>query len=178
MIWIIFLAFVLIIFPIYLKFDLHVENKPVIYYQFSLYGLINFFYGRVKFNKNKLEIYGNLIKNKVLRYKDIINFRSKIKPLKDYHLISFSSMIELGDSDNILKPLSCLFVLDNVSNIIKPIVWKNKPYLIINNQLNIYQDKNLFNVYIKSACMLNILMIILSIFKILMEKVFNGFRKK
>lgn len=178
MIWIIFIILLLIIFPIYIEINLHLESEKNIYYQFSLYSLLPLFFGKVTFDNSEIILYGNLIKIKKIKYKQLFNFKNKIKPLQDYHLIHFNTLIEFGNNDNPLMPISVAFILQNVFNVSKSILTANKPYFILNNQYNIYSDRNLFNFYVNTGCIFNLLMLILSVIKILMEKIINEFRKK
>lgn len=173
------IIFFILIFPILLNINLifSAKNKKI-YFCVSLFGLIKIFGGYIKLVREGIALHYSENKAIIIPYKNIIGIRKKVKPIKDYHFISINSLIEL-DTESFIENkviLSYLYVTHNelVCNILSEV----KPYLRLKNNVCLYTQKDLFNIYLKSYTIFNILMILLSIIKISLEKIIYAFSRK
>jgi hypothetical protein len=106
----------------------------------------------------------------------LVGARKKIKPLKDYHIISFYSILELRlnpQSFTGLFPIIYVCHNDIFTKIIKNI----KPYVKLDNRLFLYKMKKDLELFIETKTIFNLLMIVLSLIKILTEKIIYAFNK-
>jgi hypothetical protein len=115
---------------------------------------------------------------KILPYKNLLGLNSKIKPLKDYHIINLYFEIDLGSKNNTLCSISTAFMINYVYTFINRYFSYKKPYAKYNAKINVYEYKNIFNVFADILILFNLLMILLSVIKILVEKIIYEFRNK
>lgn len=114
----------------------------------------------------------------IVPYKSFLGIKSRIKPLKDYHFIKLKYNIDLGMKENLIDSVSIAFVLNYVYTMINFFTIQKKPYVNLNQSINVFEDKNIFNVTIDLLVIFNLLMIVLSLIKILVEKIIYEFRNK
>ncbi len=170
--------FTLVIFPIFLNIKI-VYNKEFnkIFYLLEIFGFIKILsgYGQLLFNKFVLHISDT--KAILFEFVDLDGIKKSFKPFMDYHIVSLNTLTELGNENNDLTSLSSAFILNYFTSIIEWGIFNKKPYLNISNNFNVYCGQSKFAFYAKGLIIFNLLMIIISIFKILLEKVIYEFRK-
>lgn len=169
--------FVILVFPIFtnirVKFD---KIKPNLYYKISFFGIISIINGYAQVLNNEIIFHLTKKKAVIVKGSDIFSIRKKFKPLQDYHLIKLNCTINLGFENNALLAMSLIHVYNYFFNLISWYFYHNKPYLSINNEFNFYEQKDVFSFRIKGVILFNLLMILISIFKILMEKIIYAIR--
>lgn len=169
--------FVILIFPIFtfvkVKFD---KNTPKLYYKISFFGIINVINGYAQVLNDEIIFHLTKKKAVIVKSSDIFSMRKKFKPLQDYHLIKLDCAINLGFENNALLALSITHVYNYFVNFITWFFYHKKPYLSIKNEFNFYEQKDVFSFRIKGLILFNLLMILISIFKILMEKIIYAIR--
>lgn len=108
----------------------------------------------------------------IIPYKNILGMRKKIKPIQDYHIIKLNLEINYSNYENNFNAIIISNIFQIINNNVLRILCYNKPYLNINNTINIYEneEKNLFYIKCSFTIIFNILMLLISIIKILMEK--------
>lgn len=165
------LVSIFIIFPLFLNIYVYFSiNEKKLYISINLYKIIKIFGGYCELIKEGIVIH--LTKNKaiIIPISTIFKLKNKVKPLKDYHIIKWNSKIELGRENKVLSSISIAFIINYIYNFIEWVMLNRKPYVKIENKINIYESQNTFKLYFSCAVVLNMLMIILSIIKILVEK--------
>ena len=146
-------------------------------YKIKLFRYITILFGNIEIIDVGVAIHVNNIKAFILYYKDIFSMRKKFKPLKDYHLYRLNSIINIGYSKNYDLVSSFSIMYNSIANCCGFVVNMIKPYLKIKNDINIYEDKDIFSIKVNFIILFNLLMILLSLVKILLEK-FNYAIKK
>ena len=166
-----------LIFPIFLNLDIYYrEDVKKLFFSVSLFNLFRIIGGYITLSNDGFFIH--LSKNKAffVPYINLVGARKKIKPLKDYHIISFYSILELRlnpQSFTGLFPIIYVWHNDISSKIIKNI----KPYVKLDNRLFLYKMKKDLELFIETKTIFNLLMIVLSLIKILTEKIIYAFNK-
>lgn len=164
------IAYFLLIFPIFVTGNLSInKNKREISYYIKIFGVIKVLYGYFQLDKEGLIIHLSKTKAILLRYDSLLSLKKKFKPLKDYHLLKFNSTLDLGtNEDNLFLEFIGFY------NFINQILGDNlkiiKPYFELNNEINIYENSNELNFRCSADLVFNLLMVIISVIKIIVEK--------
>ena len=170
---------IILFFPLFLSINGFIsKDLKKIYFSICLFGFIKILSGYAQFLSDGVAFHLTRKKAYIYFYKKIFDLKNSVKPLKDYHIIKFYSVLEIGSLNGLFLPLSAGIALNYVNNIILWLFDNKKPYVKINNYIDIYENKDIFNLYLKASLVLNLLMIILSIIKICVEKIVNGIRKR
>lgn len=178
MLYVILIIYIVLIFPIFinvkLKFD---KDKKKVFFKIKLFNIVRVINGYIENKKDGFFIHLTKKKAILFEYERLFDFRKKVRPLKDYHIISFNSQVLIGSNDNLLKNIEIAFIFNYLVNNIQWFFYHKKPYLYINNSIKIYDDK-VFIIKISVKFVLNLLMIFISLIKILMEKMFYAITRK
>lgn len=169
---------VILIFPIFLNFDFVIKNDlKRLWFGFHLYGIIKIFGGYAERINGGFAIH--LSKNKaiILNYSEIFGAQKKIKPLKDYHFIRFYSLLEIGSETDEEKAFAAAFITSYFGETAGRYLGIEKPYLKIQNDVNLFMREDVFNFYFSGTVVFNLLMICLSIIKICTGKIVYAFGK-
>ncbi len=168
----IFLISLFLIFPLFLNGSLYYANEyKKVFFNIRLFGVVKIIGGYGEFIKDGIAFH--LTKNKAIIFTtaSVTGMKKKMKPLKDYHFLKIRSVIELGGDNSLEQILGFSFLINYIDLILKWYLNNIKPYLVYDNKINIYEDKNVFKVYFDSTIVLNLLMVLISIIKILVEKI-------
>jgi len=104
--------------------------------------------------------------------------RKKFKPLKDYHFIKFNSILELGGKNDLINAISAGFIHNYIFNYLEWFFYHKKPYVDLKYKTIIIKDTNKLNYYCNLTVIFNLLMVVISLIKILMEKIIYAIRNK
>lgn len=173
------IVFILLIFPIFINLKLaFILQDKKLYFNIKLYGLINILNGYIEKIDEGLAIH--LTKNKaiIVPYKKLLNVKGSVKPLMDYHFYNVTLDVTLGNENSILTPTTISFISSYIINQITWYLYHKKPYVKINKNFTVIEEKNICDVRFSTLILFNLLMIILSIIKIVVEKIINGIRKQ
>ncbi len=172
------LIYVILIFPLFLNIRLafNYHHKKV-YFCLNIFGFIKIISGYVQLSKNYLLIHISDTKAIIFELIDFDGFKKSFKPFMDYHFTILTTKTEVGSKENLITPISIVFVSNYIESIIKWFLTNKKPYIKFNNYFNVYENTNKFNIFAKNLITFNILMILLSVIKILWEKMIYEFRK-
>ena len=110
--------------------------------------------------------------------KNLLGIGKSVKPLKDYHFIRFYTTFDIGSEDGLFEPLVFGFIINYIHRITHWFFYNHKPYIMLNNNINIFENTKKFNITTDVLILLNLLMIIISIIKIILEKMIYAFRNK
>ena len=164
--------YILLIFPIYLNgylyFSLDVKK---LFFSIKLFKAIKLFSGYAELRKEGIFIHLTRKKAILIPYSSLTSMKKKVKPLKDYHIIKWEFEADLGMENNTLFALETAFFINYFTSFINWLTSNIKPYLIIKNNVNVYDSKNVLRLYFYGTVLLNSLMILLSLVKILLEKI-------
>lgn len=167
---IVVIIYSIIIFPISINIRLYYSNRyRKIYFLIELFRFIKIFSGYIEVNKEEIIVHISSSRAIIIKFIQLFNFRKKFKPLKDYHVIEVNSLIELGSSEHSLRLGIICLILNYLDNFIGWYFYHDKPYLKLNNKINYYNNDKT-NLYFSFKIVFNILMVIISVFKIIGEK--------
>lgn len=166
------------IFPIFINFDASfIKKDRKVYYSISFFCVkaINGFAARAQ---DGISIRLTKKKTVIIKYSQLFCIRNKIKPLRDYHLLKFNSLCEIGFYNNFLGAIQTGYLLDYISKIISWFLYYKKPFFSLDNRITVYEGENVINFYATATVVLNLLMVIISYIKIIMGKMLYAIRKR
>ncbi len=162
----------IIIFPIFMNgfIFLSLENKKA-FFSVCLFKTIKILGGYAEIVEGGIAFHVSEKRAILLPYKSLTGMKKKIKPLKDYHITKCNFAVDVGIKENLLLSSEIAYVVSFFSEIIKWFFSNNKFHLKINNELNVFDGKDIFNFYAKLTVVFNLLMILLSFIKIIAGKI-------
>lgn len=178
MIWAVLVIVIFLIFPIYLTFKtvILIEDKKV-FFNVKLFNIIKIFSGYLTFDKTEFSIHLSSVKSIVIPYLNIISFRNKIKIYKDYHVKRILFVSQYGNKD-LLNSSIYNFVTKIILKLFDVFLLNKKPYIFkfLESKIDLEQEKSIF--FIKINIVFNFLLILLSLFKTIMERIKNVVNRK
>jgi hypothetical protein len=163
--------YIVFIFPIFISFNVYFDKeKKKVYFLVYLFNFIKIFSGFIEENDNGFLITFLRKKQKLIRYKNLFSIKNHIKPLKDYNIISFKLDVDYGKIDNLLLMIVFFYITNYFDSLVRFYLCEKKPYLVIKKNFNLYKEKNVFTIHLRIKAVFNLLMILLSLIKIVMEK--------
>ena len=165
--------FLSIIFPIFINaFVLYDNNEKKLYFNLCVFS-ISIISGYVERTGIALQI---RLKRKTIKVplKKLLSIRGSFKPLKDYHVFNVKSFVNVGAKSNgavllVLGAFSNTFI-----NAFNQYHYNRRKRNLILNSTNYILDEGDFSVSLKSLFVINILMILISLTKMILEKIKNG----
>ena len=153
-----------IIFPLffYLNFA-YIQKLNKILFSINLFN-VKIFYGTISFNSNKILIRYNKKKIKIININKNLFNKNNINKFSGYHFYSVKTLTEIGLQNS--NPLVFSILLSTVIiETIKNIIILKKPYFVLNNQINLYENEHKFNVFMQNCLIINLLTIFINLIK-------------
>ncbi len=173
------IIFLVLIFPIFINLNLRLSfNEKNLKFKIYLFGFIKILSGYAHLIEEGIIIHLTKYTAIIVEKEKFFTLKDKVKPLKDYHFIKINIKLELGSNQSILTPLITAFLFNYVENIFTWFMYFYKPQLNSNNCINIYENRSIFNVAIKLNVVFNFLMVLISLIKIIMEKIICKLKTK
>lgn len=173
------LIFVGLIFPFYASFNVYYSlDLKKVCFGIYLFGFIKLVGGYIEKVKDGVAIHVSENKAYIITYKNLFNMGKKVKPLRDYHLINFNTIIEFGMENGIIYSSTTAFVLNYINSLMRWLLTNVKPHVNIDNKINIYEAEDKFNFFCRAGLLLNLLMLTLSFIKILVGKIYYAIANK
>lgn len=171
MIIFIFAFIIVLIFPVFLTTYFYIDgNKKQLYFCLKIFSKIKILSGYIQFIKDGIAIHLTKKKAIIIPYLIKFDLQKTYKLAKEYNVIQFFSIIEHGNVDLIEKyKISMLY--SSINNLICPIIQYRKQYLKIKNDLILYELNSKIKVTIKLVLVFNLISIISTIIKIILEKI-------
>jgi len=167
----IIVVFAILIFPIFISLDgAFILSDKKIHYKIKIFKIFNLFYGYVEKDAGGIIIHISKRKAIYIPYSSMFDMSKKFKPLRDYHLIKFNSLLEVG-GEKVFYSLCFSFVYNYIDNIISWFFYHKKPYFKFDNRVLLYENEQKFNYFLQATVVFNILMVVISFIKILVEKI-------
>ena len=177
MIYLVFFISLLIIFPLFFTGYFLFDAKDVkLKYVLKIF-FIPIIKGYAEFEKNEFIFHLTRKKAIIVPINKIFDVKKNFEPLKDYHLISAKLVVNYSDFDTEINSFAIGFLFNYLSNLFNWFMLNKKPYFRFRTQFNL----NLYNSFYLSfngTVVFNILMVILSFIKIIMEKLVYVFTRK
>ncbi len=168
---IIIATLIIIIFPIFLNVKIVFDDSNVLRYKINLFSIFKIFGGNVELLEDGIIIHLTKSKAILIKYSELIDLRKKFEPIKDFHLVQFITDIEMGAEDILDASGIISFSYLLISSIIKCIVNTFKPYVEMKTNIKISESKDIFGIKVRITLIFNLLIVIISAIKILMEKI-------
>lgn len=173
------IIFSVIIFPIFITIRISFNKKnEKLYYSIVVFGCIRLLNGYIEIIKEGIAIHLTKYKAIIIPLKNILEMRKKIKPLKDYHVIRFDIKLVFGVNESLIIPISISFVIRYLLQFIEWFLYNKKPYVKINTDISIYEDKDIAELNAKATAVFNLMMVVISLIKIGVEKVFYAIKNR
>lgn len=161
-----------IIFPILVNVQLvYLKQLGKIYFNIKIFGLFNIVKGCVEVKDKEIKLLLNQ-KEKNIKLAKILSSKNNVKLLFDFNFISTYVFVELG-LKNVVKSLFVAHLINSAGSYFSWFFRQNKPYLEIKQDVQLYLDKEIVNVFFKGQILINIVAILSLLFKLLMGKIFN-----
>lgn len=157
---------------------MYVNDNKKLYFVIKIYGLIRVLSGYITIKNNLILIKYGKKKTYFSPLKNVFGLRKKIKPFLDLHLVNIKSLTEIGSDNDLISPFSYAFILQYINYYFCEVLNKVKPYLKIKNDVNVIENKSIFNVYLSFTIVFNFITVIASLLKILTEKIFYAKQSK
>lgn len=171
------IIFSILIFPLFLNIDVYFSHSAKkLFFGLDLFGFIKFLSGYAQLANDGIVLHLSDKKAVIIFYKNITVMGKSVKPLRDYHIIKTDLNIEIGSENSFLAATAAAYTIKFFSDIFGFHVYNAKPYVRFNDNIKVY-EKDMFNIYAEFTVLFNTLMIIISLIKILTEKIFYGKRK-
>ena len=165
------IIFTTLILPIFIKVWFNFSGKEKkLFFCITIFGFIKIISGYAEKIKEGIAVHISKNKAFIFTFKNIFDARNKVKPLKDYHVIRFESVTEIGSSSSSMLPLLVSYTASFIDNVLCWFLYNNKPQLHVDNKIFVFEGEDRFEIFCKFNVVLNALMLIISLIKILMEK--------
>ena len=172
MLAIIIIVYIVLIFPLFININVkYLKNINNLEYQIKLFKFITIFFGYIELIDEGIAIHVNNKKAILIFYKDIFSMRKKFKPLKDYHIFKLNTAILIGGLNNKEEKLGFCMMYSFISNIIGQYFSQIKPYLTLKSNISFYDNKDMFMLRVRTTFVFNLLMVLISFIKIILEKI-------
>ena len=174
------ILFSLLVFPLFVnvKICLLSKNKKL-FFVVQLFSFIKLIGGYIEILEGDgIIIHLSKRKATIIDKKSILSMGKKVKPLKDYHVIKFEVLIELGAKNSELLNMETAFIINFAFEIAKWLIYNKKPYVKFDRRINIYEELTDTNLFVNSVFLLNLLMIVLSLIKIMVGKIIYAISRR
>lgn len=169
----------IIIFPIFFNLDLcFISHDKKLYFKIKILWLVRLVKGYCELIDEGIIIHLNKFKAIIIPYNKLFGMRKKVKPLKDYHFIKFNSVFEIGDKDDLILSLSNAFIYNYIMQYITWFFYHEKPYVDFDARTIVIEDESVLNIYCSVNIVFNLLMVIISLIKMLVEKIIYAVKSK
>ncbi len=176
---IVIITYIFLIFPIFVNIKVkYLKSAKMLEYKIKLFSFITLFFGYVELIDEGIAIHVNDKKAILIFYKDIFSMRKRFKPLKDYHIFRLNANASIGLLDDEVQRLNFIIIYNFIFNIIGQCANQIKPYLKLKSNIALYEKEDLFSFVIKTTIVLNMLMILISLIKIVLEKIIYAIKSR
>lgn len=173
------IVYIILIFPIFLTIKIRVnKGNNRLFYTIVIFGFIKLLNGYLELIKEGIAIHLTRYKAIIIPLKNIFEMRNKIKPLKDYHIIKFNIELALGLNNSLILPVSISFLLNYILQYVEWFLYNKKPYVKIDTNISLYENDNIADLHVKATVVFNLMMVIISLIKIGVEKVFYAIKNR
>ena len=172
------LTFINLIFPIFLTVNTAYSHQyKRLFVTLKVFKFIKVF----KFYIEKIgdTFAVHLTKNKAILIptNKLLGFKKSVKPLKDYHIVRVKSLIIMGKNGNGAELAFLASSVSIINEILLRVINEYKPYLKAKNSISVVEGEDVFEIFINFTIAFNLLMIVISVIKILGEKIIYEIRK-
>lgn len=165
--------YLILILPFFLSIKFNYSNfNNELCFTVNLLSFIKLLKGKILLDNGAKIIVNNKCEKLSLSY--LKKIKNKSAPLKDYHIYRVKVNLDLGEENSFIKPLPFAFISNTLLANLKNYLYYKKPYLKIKNNINNVDNSNIISINIKLKIVMNLLMILTSVFKILGDKIINA----
>ncbi len=179
MLAVVVIVYAILIFPLFININIqYTKGTKILEYNIKLFSFIRVLFGYIELIDEGIIIHINNKKAILIFYNNLFSMRKKFKPLKDYHIFRFNTNISIGILDDEVQKLKLVFMYNYIFNVVGQCASQIKPYLSLKSKICLYENKDLLTFTVKTTFVLNILMILISIIKIILEKMIYAIKNR
>ncbi len=154
-----------IIFPLFFRvYVFYGREVNRLFFTITLFGVVKVLYGKIYVNSSGIVVDYNKKKRKIIRLNLCEIRKNGINKFSGYHLLEMRSLVEIGGV-NAEKLFIITCVLNGVNNLLGDVFTSRKHYVQLDNNINVYLDKKVINVYLKLSLVINLLTLIVNLVK-------------
>ena len=102
---------------------------------------------------------------------ELLGIEKKFEPFKDYHLKTLKTTLDVGDNKKNINSPIFVFIINYILCTTEKILFVKKNYINFDYKINLFEKSNVFNIYVNAKVLFNLLTVLISIIKILGEKI-------
>ena len=165
------LGIIIVIFPLLLNVDtlLSKENSKI-YFVIKIY-FIKLIAGYIQKTIDGVAIHYSNKKALLIKNYELLGLGKKFEPFKDYHLKTLKISLDVGNNEKNINRSICVFIINYILCTTEKILLVKKNYINFKYKINVFEKSNILNAYLNTKVLFNLLTVLISIIKILGEKI-------
>ncbi len=178
MLWAIICAYSVLIFPIFISIGLGFTGKDKkLTLSARLFGFIKVFNAEFIKTEGGLLMIKKSGKNTFIPYKKLLGLKKSFEPFKDYHVLRVKTQLDIGTKETIYA-LTGGFIVSFAEQTAGAILRELKPYVKLDNVIYVHENESVIRLNGKIVAVVNLLTAIISLIKIITEKIIYVIRRK
>lgn len=167
----------ILIFPFFPSICLYLnKDEKSAGFFVKIFG-IKVFYVMAILKNNGLYVKKTFKKTYLVKLSVPTNIRGNIKKIKKIGILSVNSAFNIGLKENDLSGFLAVSTLQNVQIAVFNAVKTNKPHIKLKNEINVYENSNIFDLSLKIKTIFNLIDVLTVLFYNLTEKIYYGITK-
>lgn len=172
------ISYIILIFPVFLCINVKYKKEyKKLFYHVDIFS-IKVLNGYIEIVKEGIAIHLTKRKAIIIPFKNMLEMRNKIRPLKDYHIIKLKLNVKFAVYESMILPISLTFLFNFALQFLQSILFYGKPYVKLFTDFSIYEKEDLLNINAKATIVFNLLMVIISFIKIGAEKIYYAVKNR
>ena len=172
------ISYILLIFPVFLCINVKYKKEyKKLFYHVDIFS-IKVLNGYIEIVKEGIAIHLTKRKAIIIPFKNMLEMRNKIRPLKDYHIIKLKLNVKFAVGESMILPISLTFLFNFALQFLRFFLFFKKPHVKVLTNFNVYENKDLLNINANATFVFNLLMVIISFIKIWAEKIYYAVKNR
>ena len=138
---------------------------------------IKVFYVTATLKNNGLYVKKTFKKPYLIKFSLPKNVRGNIKKVKKIGILSVNAVIKIGLGENDVSSFLGVSILQNAEMAVFNALKTDKPHLKLKNEINVYDNSNVFDLSLKIKAVFNVIDVLTVLFYNLTEKIHYGITK-
>ena len=166
-----------LIFPFFPSIYLYLKkDEKSAGFLVKLFG-IKVFYVTATLKNNGLYVKKTFKKPYLIKFSLPKNVRGNIKKVKKIGILSVNAVIKIGLGENDVSSFLGVSILQNAEMAVFNALKTDKPHLKLKNEINVYDNSNVFDLSLKIKAVFNVIDVLTVLFYNLTEKIHYGITK-
>lgn len=178
MLWAVICTYSVLIFPIFISVRIGFTGKDKkLTLSAKLFGFIKVFNVKIVKTEGGLLMVKKSGKNTFIPYKKLLGLKKSFEPFKDYHVLRVKTQLDIGTKETIYA-LTGGFIVSFTEQTLGVVLRELKPYVKLDNAVYVHENENVIKLNAKIVAVVNLLTAIISLIKIITEKIIYVIRRK